>query len=304
VTLQGEFWHFVFPPAAAGTFVLVIALIVLGRRIGKSPDTWPVLGRVFVPASLAAFGGEHLSSASGLAQMVPTWMPFPLLTAYFVGIALFAGAASIVSGRQIRLAASLLGTMFFIFVLSLHLPRVVAHPADRFAWAVVTRDFTFGLGAWMLAASWPDDRGARWPRVIAACRVAAGLVFVFYGVEHMLHPMFVPGVPLEREMGPWVPAAHVWGHVIGLLLIAAGALMVINVQARAAATWLGAALTVTLPIIYVPMLFVAVGPADQIVAVNYIFDSMLFVGTVFLLAGGIPTDSDRSAPARLPASQG
>jgi hypothetical protein len=105
-------------------------------------------------------------------------------------------------------------------------------------------------------------------------------------------------------MGPWVPAAHVWGHVIGLLLIAAGALMVINVRARAAATWLGAALTVTLPIIYVPMLFVAVGPADQIVAVNYIFDSMLFAGTVFLLAGGMPTESDRPTAAAQSASQG
>ena len=304
MTPQGEFWRFVFCPAAAGTAVLVIALIVLGRQIGKSPDTWPVLGRVFVAASLAAFGGEHLASAQGLSQMVPSWMPFPLVTAYFVGVALFAAAASIVSGRKIRLAASLLGTMFFIFVLSIHIPRVVANHADRFSWAVVTRDFTFGLGGWILAASSPGDREARWPRVIAACRIVAGLVFVFYGVEHMMHPMFVPGVPLERLMGPWVPAAHVWGHVIGLLLIAAGVLMVINVQARAAATWLGTALTVTVPIIYVPMLFVAAGPAEQVVAVNYIFDSMLFAGTVFLLAGGIPPDSDRSAPARPSAALG
>jgi hypothetical protein len=209
-----------------------------------------------------------------------------------------------VAGRQIRLAASLLGTLFFIFVLSLHAPRVAANPADRFAWAVATRDFTFGLGAWMLAASSPEDRGAKWPRVIAACRILAGLVFVFYGAEHMLHPMFVPGVPLERQMGPWVPAAHVWGHVIGLLLIAAGVLMVINVQARAAATALGSALTVTLPVTYVPMLFVAVGAENQVVAVNYIFDSMLFAGIVFLLAGGMPRDSDRVAPAKLSASQG
>ena len=249
MTTQGEFWRFVFCPTAAGTLVLVVGLIVLGRRIGKSPDTWPVLGRVFVAASLAAFGGEHLASARGtLARLIPTWMPFPLLTAYLVGIALFAAAASIVSGRKIRLAASLLGTMFFIFVLSIHIPRVAAtHSDDRFSWAVVTRDFTFGLGAWMLAAASPDDREARWPRVIAACRIVAGLVFVFYGVEHMLHPMFVPGVPLERLMGPWVPACSCLGHVIGLLLIAVGVLMVIDVQARAAATWLGAALTVTTP---------------------------------------------------------
>ena len=45
-------------------------------------------------------------------------------------------------------------------------------------------------------------------------------------------------------------------------------LMLINVRARAAATWLGVAVTVALPIIYLPMLFVAVGTSEQVEAVN------------------------------------
>jgi hypothetical protein len=296
VTPRAEFWRYVFCPAAAGTLVLVIALVVLWRRLGRNPETWPVLGRVFVPASLAAFGGEHLVSAHGLSQMVPTWMPVPLFWAYFVGIALFAAAASIVSARLIRVAAPLLGTMFFIFVLTLHIPRVVAHPADRFAWAVAARDLTFGLGAWTLAAMSAPEGQRVWSRVLAGCRTVAGLVFVFYGVEHVLHPGNVPGVPLERLIGPWVPVPALWGYAIGAILIASGALMVINVRAREAATWLAVAVTVVLPIIYVPMLFVATGASEQVVAVNYIFDSLLFAGTVFLLAGGMPTGAAQPAP--------
>lgn len=294
MTPRAEFWRYVFCPAAAGTIVLVVALVVVWRRLGRSPDTWPVLGRVFVPASLAAFGGEHLVSAHGLSQMVPSWMPLPLFVAYFVGIALFAAAASIVSTRLIRVAAALLGTMFFIFVLSLHIPRVVANPADRFAWAVATRDLVFGLGAWTLwATSARGDAGTLAARVLVVCRTIAGLVFIFYGVEHILHPTFVPGVPLERVIGPWVPAAVLWGYGVGAILFVSGALMLINVQARAAATWLGVAVTVAMPIIYVPMLFVVAGTPEQVVAVNYIFDSLLFAGSVFLLAGGMATDSLR-----------
>jgi hypothetical protein len=296
VTPRAEFWRYVFCPAAAGALVLVVALVVVWRRLGRSPDTWPVLGRVFVPASLAAFGGEHLVSAHGLSQMVPTWMPVPLFWAYFVGIALFAAAASIVSTLLIRVAAPLLGTMFFIFVLSLHIPRVIAHPADRFAWAVATRDLVFGLGAWTLAATSAPEGQRVWSHVLTGCRTVAGLVFVFYGIEHVLHPGFVPGVPLERVIGPWVPAAALWGYAVGAILIASGVLMLINVRARTAATWLAVAVTVVLPVIYVPMLFAAVGTGELVEAVNYIFDSLLFAGSVFLLAGGMAMGADQPAP--------
>jgi hypothetical protein len=44
--------------------------------------------------------------------------------------------------------------------------------------------------------------------------------------------------------------------------------------------------------------------SELVEAVNYIFDSLLFAGSVFLLAGGMASGSDESAPARLSASRG
>ncbi len=46
------------------------------------------------------------------------------------------------------------------------------------------------------------------------------------------------------------------------------------------------------------MLFVAVGTSQGVEAVNYIFDSLLFAGSVLLLAAGMPSGSNQSAPAR------
>jgi hypothetical protein len=44
------------------------------------------------------------------------------------------------------------------------------------------------------------------------------------------------------------------------------------------------------------MLFAAVGTGELVEAVNYIFDSLLFAGSVFLLAGGMATGADQPAP--------
>ena len=69
---------------------------------------------------------------------------------YFVGCALLAAALSIATKVQARLSATLLGVMIFFFVLSIHLPKVLANPHDRIAWAVLVRDSSFAGGAWAL----------------------------------------------------------------------------------------------------------------------------------------------------------
>jgi len=63
--------------------------------------------------------------------------------------------------------------------------------------------------------------------------------------------------------------------------------------------WLGVAVTVVLPVIYIPMLFVATGTTEVVEAVNYIFDSLLFAGSVFLLAGGMASGAAQPAPTGL-----
>jgi len=55
---------------------------------------------------------------------VPAWIPAHLFWAYFTGIAFVAAAISIATKKMLGMAAMLLGTMFVLFVVLLHIPRV------------------------------------------------------------------------------------------------------------------------------------------------------------------------------------
>lgn len=286
------YWRYLFGTQVVGVIFLVLGLVSVRKQLSLRPESFSVLGRVFVPASLTLFGAGHLFGAKFLVELVPAWMPARVFWVYFVGIALIAASASIVAGKYVRLSASLLGTVFFIFVLTIHLPTVVKNPHDRFRCAVAARDFVFGVGAWALAATQMEKQHRELARrIIASCRVAFALVLMFFGIEHVLHPRYLPGVPLDKLTPPWIPFPFLWGYAIGAMLMVSGVLLLVNVGARAAATWLGIAMSVAVLILYVPMLPVARLPSEINTADNFIADTLLFAGSIFLLAEAIPASS-------------
>jgi hypothetical protein len=83
-----------------------------------------VAGRYFVAVSLVVFAVQHFMYAGYVASLVPAWIPWHLFWAYFCGIAFVAAALAIAANKMARLATILLGTMFFLWVVVLHAPRV------------------------------------------------------------------------------------------------------------------------------------------------------------------------------------
>lgn len=285
------FTHPLFWPWFTGVIFLLAGLLSVRKDwlLAGGLDNAVVLGPVFVAAPLATFGAEHLVSAQFIMQIVPAWMPGRLFWAYFVGLALFAAAISLLLKKHVRLSATLLGVMFFLFVLSIHLPNAAAKPGDRFAWAVAVRDFTFGVGAFALAAKQaPDWRPGGTKRLVSACRICFALAILFFGVEHFLHPEFAPGVPLPKKTPTWVPFPILWGYLVGAILLVASVALVLDKNPRAAATWLGLTMTVLAFFFYMPMLAVAAKPSEINEAVNYIADTLLFGGAILLLASAMP----------------
>ena len=67
-------------------------------------------------------------------------------------------------------------------------------------------------------------------------------------------------------------------------MILAGVCLLVNKKVRTAATVLGLTILLTVLWIYLPMLLAA--PTD-LVALNFFFDTMLFCGTILLLANSI-----------------
>lgn len=82
-------------------------------------------GRYLFSISSVVFGISHFLVAPLIATLIPAWIPWRLFWAYFTGAAFVAAGLSIAAKRLDRLAATLLGTMFLLWFLLVHAPRVM-----------------------------------------------------------------------------------------------------------------------------------------------------------------------------------
>jgi hypothetical protein len=109
-------------------------------------------GCLLFAGAMVFFGLQHLFYSTFLATLIPSWLPGHLFWEYFVGAAFLAAAAAIAADRAARLAAFLLGTMFGLFVLLLHVPGVVAEPGSRDQWTSALVAVAMCGGSFVLAA--------------------------------------------------------------------------------------------------------------------------------------------------------
>ncbi len=293
------FSRFIFWPWFTGLVFTVIGIFVRRREVAATGtlDKLAVLGPAFFAASLATFGAEHLAGARFIMQAVPPWMPGRLFWAYFVGFALLAAAISILVMKYVRLSAMLLGIMIFLFVLLLHVPRVIANPRDRISWAVLLRDLAFAGAAWALAGTeFRQNKGSEATWLILIGRFCLAIAAIFFGVEHFLHSKFAPGVPLPKLTPAWVPVPALWAYVTGAVLLAGGIALAVNQRARMAAIWIGLVMTILTFFLYLPIFISATQPAAMNEGTNYVADTLLFAGTALVLARALPANgpfSDR-----------
>jgi uncharacterized membrane protein len=272
-----------------------LALLAIGLLAAKSDiartrgiDKIVALTPLCFGIPLAVFGAEHLSYPQSLLGGVPRYMPWRMFWVYFVGIALIATALSIATKRQVRWSGFLFGAMMFSFVAMLHLPGAVA-AGGRIPWTIVVREMSFGGGGWVLAGiAMGGDRYGRGKALITIGRLLIAAAAIFFGVQHFLHPLGLPGVPLVRQTPPWVPVRPLIDYVTGAFLIAAGVCFLLAQRTRMAATWLGAWIVLLVVVIYGPVLVAAlVDPSAgvQIEGINYFADTLLFGGVILSLAG-------------------
>jgi uncharacterized membrane protein len=275
----------------AGIIVFVIALWAARTDIAQARglDKFVALGNLCFAVPLAAFGALHLSAVEFVTPMVPSYMPWPMFWGYFFGFALLAASLSIATKILVRWSGLLWGIAMFLFVAMMDIPGALADPRDRFGWTLAIREMAFGGGGWILAGN--AMRGQAGSRLITVGRVVVAITAMFYGVEHFLHPLSRPGVPLEKLMPAWIPARLLIGYLTGAILLGAGAFMLLDKTPRMAATYLGTWIVLLVVFIYGPILIASLldpTTAIKIEGINYFFDTLLFAGTILALASATP----------------
>ncbi len=88
--------------------------------------TISVFGRILYAVPLLVFALFHFMNGPAMKSYVPGYLPVPIFWVYLVGVALVAAAVSILINRKAKLATLLLGIMLLIFVLTIHLPNIIA----------------------------------------------------------------------------------------------------------------------------------------------------------------------------------
>src|SRR5277367_6782923 len=279
----------------AGILLLFVALWAAKTDIARASglDKIVVLSNLCFAIPLAVFGAEHLSGASFIMLGVPSYVPWPLFWAYFVGFALLAASLSIATKIQVSWSGVLFGIMMVLFVAMLHFPRALASPGERIPWTIVLRELSFAGGAWVLAGS--AMREPSGSKLIAVGRVLIASAAIFFGAEHFLHPAGCPGVPLEKLTPAWIPGRLVIGYLTGAILLVAGVSMLLAKKTRMAATYLGTWLVLLVLFIYVPILIAQVSDpsiATQVEGINYFADTLLFAGAILALARATPRQQE------------
>ena len=149
-----------FEPLALGGAALALAESLppawsLPAPWARILDGFYASGRYLFAASLVVFGISHFVVTGFIVSVIPPWFPGARFWAYFTGTALIAAGISLAKGWMDRLAATLLGTMFLLWFLFLHTPRVMSasglHNPDEWSSAFIA------LG--MCGASWSMVRG-------------------------------------------------------------------------------------------------------------------------------------------------
>ncbi len=280
---------------SAGILLFLVALWAAKTDMtqARGLDKIVALSNLCFAIPLAVFGALHLSGVEFVLPLVPTYMPWRLFWAYFVGVALLAASLSIATKIQVRWSGLLFGFMMLLFVVTLDIKGALAHPRDRLVWTYVLREMSFAGGGWILAgnALREQGRGQSQSALITVGRLIIAIAAIFYGIEHFLHPAGVPGVPLEKTTPPWIPARLLIDFLTGAILLIAGVSILLAKKTRMAATYLGAWILLLVLFIYGPILIASLAdPSNdvKIDGINYFADTLLFGGAILALASASP----------------
>ncbi|MGH9742572.1 MAG: hypothetical protein ACRD51_09485 [Candidatus Acidiferrum sp.] len=279
----------VFWPYFAGIVILAIGIFTGGKEAlrARGADKILAFAPLFFALPMAVFASQHFTEAKFVATLVPRWLPKHLFWTYFIGAAIIAASISIVTKIQGRLAGILLGGTLILFELFLHIPAILAHPKNLILWSIALRDLAFSGGALAFAATLTGTGKAERTNILGTlARFFISVPAIFFGVQHFLHPKFMPGVDFDRSVPAHIAGHVFWSYFAGTVFLVAGLSLLANWRTRFAATCLGMMALLLILFVYLPILVGS--PSDINDGLNFLVSTLAFSGAALLLAKATP----------------
>ncbi|HMF63717.1 MAG TPA: hypothetical protein VK608_06470 [Edaphobacter sp.] len=246
------------------------------------------VGRILFAVAMAFFGVQYLIYASHVAGPAPgpPWTPSSQSLAWLAGVGLLGAAVCLVTKRQGRLAATLLGIVLLLRLLLVHLPGLIARPHDPGMWTTAFEILALCGAAFVLAGTlsgeWP--RSQAWDRAVDTMsevgRFLFAIALVVFGVQHFMYAKFV-----AMLVPAWIPEHLFWAYFVGVAFIAAAVSVATNKSARLAASLLGTMFLLWVILLHAPRV-AAAGPHNGNEWTSE-FVALAMCGGSFVLAGAL-----------------
>jgi len=259
-------------------------------------------GRVLFAIGIAAFGVQYLLHGSYLGGLppVPPWAPGGTIGAYLIGVFLIVAAVAIAAQWNARLFAALLGTLFLVCVVFLHLQHFsdVLHKGNDRTRAL--EPLALAAAAIVLAGTYPFNpaKSSALHTVTEIAIKAARFVFAFtliiFGWQHFEYAAY-----LATLVPAWLPGHLLWIYSTGAGFIAAGASIALKFLGRLAATLLGLMFFLWVVILHAPRVYASLHNPDEW---SSLFVALAMAGASFLVASTLPNKPQpKSDRIRAPA---
>jgi hypothetical protein len=172
--------------------------------------------------------------------------------------------------------------MFFLFVVLLHIPRIIGSSSDGNEWTSGVVALAMCGGAWVLAsAAYLEEREKADP-FLKLGRYFFALAFVAFGVQHFIYARYAAGLG-----PPWIPGRPLLACIFGVILISSGGAIFIGKKVLLAATLLGAITFLFFLLLYCPRI---VGQLHNPGPWTSGFEVLALSGCALVLAANSPVE--------------
>jgi putative oxidoreductase len=120
-----------------------------------------VAGRILYALPFAVFGINHFLMMDYYVGMLTSFIPLGAYTIILTGIMLIVASISILTKKFVKFATLMLACLLLIFILTIHIPHLIAGPDKTASMIALLKDISLMGGSLMIAGIYSEDETAR-----------------------------------------------------------------------------------------------------------------------------------------------
>lgn len=249
-----------------------------------------VLGRSLYAIALLMLGMEHFTNGNFPVGPlpIPAGLPGRPGLVYVTGILLVLAGIGLLIGQRIRLAALLVSGLFGLVALAIHLPLLVAAPANGGEWTVLFECLALSAGALLMTGPVPALEPANQADLTRPGQWLFAWSLVVFGILH-----FVYAVYIATLIPAWMPAPLFWAYFVGVAFLATAVSIVLSRLRPLSTALLGLMFLLWVALLHAPR--VAVNPQIEAEWTS-LSVALAMSGSAFGLAGLTVAPQQRTLP--------